>query len=78
MNCQSHSTPPSPFVLTIVLPVFNEVEVLPVFHRRLCAVLANPDCFPRSFMSMTEVPMTRALYSTPYIQQTTRWRWSPY
>jgi len=46
MNCQSHSTPPSPSVLTIVVPVFNEVEVLPVFHRRLCAALANIQLFP--------------------------------
>lgn len=33
--------PSSPYLLSIVVPAYNEQEVLPEFHRRLSAVLAN-------------------------------------
>lgn len=32
---------PRPCMLSIVVPVYNEEEVLPLFHRRLAGVLAN-------------------------------------
>ncbi len=35
----TRSTPSSQFALSVVVPVFNEDEVLPEFHRRLAAVL---------------------------------------
>jgi polyisoprenyl-phosphate glycosyltransferase len=35
----TRSTPSSQFALSVIVPVFNEDEVLPEFHRRLAAVL---------------------------------------
>lgn len=39
MSCQE----PNKSSLSIVVPVFNEQEVLPEFHRRICAVLESLD-----------------------------------
>ena len=33
-----------PYTLSVVVPVYNEAEVLPEFHRRMAAVLQGLDC----------------------------------
>ena len=46
-------------LLSVVVPVYNEQEVLLEFHRRLSAVLDSMPLKAVVCMSTTEVPMKR-------------------